>query len=106
MPGKRVKIIVCGRCGCQYSFVPPGWLSLAACPDCGALAGRRWGIRRVIRGNSLTESVQFVVTCFACGARHSLDMRFKGQRIKCKACGEMFETDRREIEAHKPLGDA
>ena len=33
-----------------------------------------------------------VVTCFHCGARHSLDVRFRGQRIKCRACGEQFDV--------------
>jgi hypothetical protein len=51
------------------------------------------------------EPTMFVVACFECGARHSLDVRFKGQRIKCRACGAMFDTDRQQFDVHSSLED-
>jgi hypothetical protein len=33
-----------------------------------------------------------VVTCIECGARHALDLRFQGQKIRCRRCSVMFDT--------------
>jgi len=100
----RIKVVQCG-CGCQYSYSRALLPTTAACPDCGKLATRFAFLARRAKATRISgaspdgadraaQAQMIVVTCFDCGAQHSLDMRFHGQRIKCRRCGSMFDTIR------------
>src|SRR5262245_33007195 len=95
---RRIRIVQCD-CGSQYSYLRGFWPTTAACPDCGKYSGRFFFARkspatRISSADSNPQRQMMVVTCFECGARHSLDTRFHGQRIKCRRCGAMFDTIR------------
>jgi sarcosine oxidase delta subunit len=106
----RIKVVQCS-CGCQYSYSRGLWPASAACPDCGKRSGRAFLIARKVLATRISGTTKggtpsqqmIVVTCFDCGARHSLEIRFHGQRIKCLRCGAMFDTIR-PADADMPQG--